>query len=94
MEDGGTAGTDSVVIDSGCDARSAIALHERLRADIAAASDSRPLRLDLSDDRPTAFALQLLAATAASLRRKGAFAGYGDHAAPLLDPSPTQEDPT
>lgn len=93
MQDGERADGDSVVIDSGCDARAAVALHERLRATVALASDSRPLRLDLSAGTPTAFALQLLAATAASLRQRGAFAGYGDHAAPLLAPRPTQEEP-
>lgn len=85
--------TDSWVIDSACDARMAVALHERLCADIAAASAAWPVRLDLTPGAPTAFALQLVAATAASLRPRGAFAGYGAIAAPLFAPHPAPEDP-
>lgn len=94
MADSDDTDTDSWVIPSSCDARMAVALHERLRGDVATASAARPIRVDLTPGAPTAFALQLAAATAASLRQQAAFAGYGAAAAPLFDPDLSQKEPT
>jgi hypothetical protein len=57
-----------------------------LRDRIAVASAAYPLSPDLTEGRPTALALQLLAATALSLRRAGAFAGFGPNAFAILTP--------
>ncbi len=51
---------------------------------VASATPDRPLGLDLTEGRPSAVALQLAAAAALSLVRKGAFAGFGRTAAPIL----------
>jgi hypothetical protein len=52
----------------------------------------QPLAADLSDGRPTALALQLAAATALSLTRAGAFAGFGPNAAAFLSPKADRQE--
>lgn len=68
-----------------CPARVAEVL-AHLRDRVASATAVQPLAADLSDGRPTALALQLAAATALSLTRAGAFAGFGPNAAQFLSP--------
>jgi anti-anti-sigma regulatory factor len=65
-----------------CDAASASALVPILRERIAATNG--PVRLDLTDAQPTAFALQLLVAAWKSLDRAGVFDGFGAHATAAL----------
>lgn len=55
-----------------------------LRQRVAAASPDLQLALDLTEGRPTAIALQLLASASRSLARKAAFAGYGPAAGAIL----------
>lgn len=79
------AGDDGVLrIAAGCDAAQAPAERARLAERVALAGAGAPLRVDLTPGTPTAFALQLAAATAATLRQRGAFAGYGPDAARAL----------
>jgi hypothetical protein len=81
----GQLGEDAVGIVAGdCDAARAQDVYTRLHDLVAGATPENPVRLDLTDSRPTAFALQLLLAAAKSLDRRGAFAGFGPAAQAAL----------
>jgi hypothetical protein len=74
-----------VQVPSDCDPSAAGAVLASLRDSVAAATAEQPLALELTQGRPTAIALQLVASAAVSLRRKSAFGGYGAHATPHFD---------
>ncbi len=67
-----------------CDPASVDDVFAALKDRVAAATPDFPLVLDLSEGRPSAVALQLAASAKLSLDRKGAFAGFGRAAAPIL----------
>jgi hypothetical protein len=73
-------------VPSDCDPVDVKDILSLLRQQVATASPGKPLALELTDGRPTAIALQLVASAALSLSRKAAFAGYGATAAPILSP--------
>ena len=73
-------------VPSDCDPAGAEEILAALRKRVAAASSGKPLILELTDGRPTAIALQLVASAALSLNRRAAFAGFGPTAAQILSP--------
>ena len=73
-----------LVLPAECDAATATALLPRLRHRVAGVLPDAPLQLDLTEGRPTAFALQLIVSARKSLVARSAFAGLGRHAAAAL----------
>lgn len=75
---------DLVLVAADCDAATAPDVYSGLQDIVAGVTPENPLRLDLTESQPTAFALQLLVAAGKALDRRGAFAGFGPAAEAAL----------
>ncbi|WP_434612794.1 hypothetical protein [Tabrizicola sp. M-4] len=75
---------DRIDLPSNCDAAMAIEQAAALRMALATARRDHPLTVDITAGRPTAFATQLLIATAKTPHAAGSAVRFGDNARRIL----------